>query len=531
MKEELKVIKKDNKIKIESEIINIDWILDTKINRKILIIILRSMCKKNGEKLFSFKELAKIVNSINRQAASQYFEYFITCGKDLTPMFLKKRKLNDSLYELLLLEIKKEPMISIKELMIILNTKLSRTDISESNIMTLLDMIPYGEVRKSLKKQIEIGEVHYKESYLLKQLFQKEESKENPKQTQKKIIVPRDIKKLFDVKGSVNNIKPEYAIVIFCMTLYNYGVHLSVLGRWLNVNKSTILRWIISMSTVLWEVINNWIYKKVISTTAYIDEKWIKIRGKWVYWFVVIDAKTGIPFFSKLLPNRSKYTCSWLGLKLKQIGRLPNTIITDGLVGYNYIKNVKHLLCLFHHQQNVTKWIKNHFTKPKIIEHRKKIMKKLFQTNDKRTVKRRFEKLKKNAKKLGIEKWIEIIEKRFKKLLPIIGSKKFPTTSNCIERFFGNFNRFYKIRRGFHSIVSAKKELVLFLVMYMFLKQTNGKAPIEKIMPKSNKMPLYILINNPIQALKCIQNVKLSPEMTSFSETNTLFSLNTVGDS
>jgi len=530
MKEKLKVIKDNNKIKIESNIINIDWISDTPTNRKVLIIFLRLLHKKKGEKYFSFKELSKIVNSENRQAASQYVEEFRnSCNKDLSIFLTKKKKLNNVVYEVVLSELLKEPMISTKELTIKTNQKLSRNDITETNIRTLLDRIPYGKIRKIIKKEIKSGKAHYNEIYLLKKLFNAEETKEkiNSNINEKKVCVPRNVQKLLDSNNSVKDINPKFQIVIFCMTLYYYGVHLFVLGQWLNVYKTTVLRWIISLSESLWLIINNWVYKKIKSTTSYIDEKWIKIRGKWHYWFVVIDKKTEIPVFSKLLPSRSKWSCRWIGLKLKQLGRLPETIITDGLPGYSHIKNVKHLLCLFHYQQTITKWAKKHFTNLKELSFKKKMMKKTFQTKDKRTVMRRFNKLKNNAKKLGIEIWIKFTEKKLTKLLPVIGSKKFPTTSNCIERFFGNFNRFYKIRRGFHSIKSTKKELIFFLVMYLFIKQTNGKAPIEKIIPNVTKMPFYILVNNPIKAFNSILNVKLSDKMACFSESDSLLSLNT----
>ncbi len=113
-------------------------------------------------------------------------------------------------------------------------------------------------------------------------------------------------------------------------------------------------------------------------------------------------------------------------------------------------------------------------------------------------------------------------------LLPSVGSVCIPRTTNAIERFFRTFNQFYKKRCGFFtvvdtvgefslsafgraklllsrwikkvrreahppawctkmnsptvSVVSAKRELILFLVMYVFIRQPeSGKAPIESI--------------------------------------------------
>ena len=40
-----------------------------------------------------------------------------------------------------------------------------------------------------------------------------------------------------------------------------------------------------------------------------VDGKWIKIRGKWYYWFVVLDQQTALPIFAQLLKTRSRWAC------------------------------------------------------------------------------------------------------------------------------------------------------------------------------------------------------------------------------
>ena len=87
--------------------------------------------------------------------------------------------------------------------------------------------------------------------------------------------------------------------------------------------------------------------------------------------------------------------------------------------------------------------------------------------------------------------------------------QKFPKTNNAIERFFRSFNQFYKRRCGFFSFISAKRELICFLVMYLFVQQPGTrKAPIELIMPQVRNMPFYQLVNDPLGCLLKLQNVK-----------------------
>jgi len=144
--------------------------------------------------------------------------------------------------------------------------------------------------------------------------------------------------------------------------------------------------------------------------------------------------------------------------------------------------------------------LKKHFSKGEIGK-RKKVMKEVFRSNDKRTVKRRLQQLEKIAAPLGISEWVKETKKNLSHLLKAVGSRRIPKTSNAIERFFRAFNRFYKTKCGFFSTQSARRQIVLFLVVYLFTKGKNGKAPIETIMPQANKMPLYKIINDPFVAL------------------------------
>ena len=69
--------------------------------------------------------------------------------------------------------------------------------------------------------------------------------------------------------------------------------------------------------------------------------------------------------------------------------------------------------------------------------------------------------------------------------------------------------RFYKVRCGFFSVISAKCGLILFLLMYLFVQQPeSGKAPIESIMPEVRDMPLYKMINDPLGTVMGAENVK-----------------------
>ena len=259
--------------------------------------------------------------------------------------------------------------------------------------------------------------------------------------------------------------------------------------------------------------------EQVKGSIVYIDEKWIKIKGQWHYWFVVLDHTTGLPIVAELLKSRSRWACQWIGVVLLRMKKMPRVIITDGLSSYRYVLDgVKHLTCLFHHQQGVGHWLKKHFAEKQEIVQRKPLMKRIFQTPDKRTVKRRLERLKAKAEELQITEWVEQTEADLPKLLPAVGSGRLPSTTNAIERFFRGFNRFYKVRCGFSTVKSAKRELIFFLLMYLFVQQAEtGKAPIESIVPRARSMPFYQLVNDPLKTVMGVESVNQKIKMADLS--------------
>jgi len=301
----------------------------------------------------------------------------------------------------------------------------------------------------------------------------------------------------------------------FLMTLFYWNVPLSVLGRWCGVHKTTVLRWVVGLALALWPMIAQWLVERVQAHMVYIDEKWLKLRGRWHYWFVVLDVPTELPVLAALLPSRSQWACRWLGRQLHGLKQVPRVIITDGLQAYaSLLPAAKHVLCRFHQQQGVTPWLKQHFATDAEIGARKPMMKKVLQTRDKRTVRRRLARLRARASELGLTPWVSRVEAKLPQLICSVGSARLPSTTNAIERFFRAFQRFYATRGGFHSVRSAKRELLLFLVVYLFTQRAaDGHAPIEVIVPEARRMPLYRVINDPFGALQERGNAKATATM------------------
>jgi len=516
----ISVLKEDNRFRVEWQGNSTDWLPDTPSNRNSMLVFLRSLLDEKGRRIFTFQDLSALFDSNNRQASSQHMEDFRDCGCDLLDYLTRKRKVDSVVVEAVAHELRQDPLAKLTELAARVNTRLGRDDLTDANITVSMEQISYARVRDCILNQLAIGEVHYQEEYLLEEMMEsanaismgQRSGIQIPETGGMSICDPTSIRNPVNPDVSTSSTKVPLKWIVFCMTLYYHGVPLSVLGNWFHVHKTTVLRWMIGLSLELFPVVYGWIVKKVKGRVVYIDEKWLKIRGKWHYWFVVLDSETGLPVLACLLNTKSRWACRWIGCKLKQLGKLPKVIITDGLSSYhelvNMIQGAKHVLCHFHHQQGVTRWLKKHFGSKAEIDSRKKEMKKILQTKDKRTVRRRLAKMKESSDALGTEGWVDQTEANLPKLLPSVGSKRIPKTTNAIERFFRALNRSYKVRCGFFSVISAKRELILFLLVYVFIRQPgSGKAPIESIMPEASRMPFYQLINDPLENLIGCDNV------------------------
>ena len=519
------VEEKNSRFRVKWQGNSIQWLPDTASNRKTVAVSLRLLLDEKGKRVFTLQELSALFDSDNRQASSGHIERFRKCGSDFLSFLTRKRKVDSDVVNAVIQELADTPLAEASELQQRVNERLGRSDLSLENITVALEQISCQHVRRVLRKQIATGKAHYKEKHLLEEMMSflscdsaKKAGIQAPEPQDMSISDPSSVRKLVTPDAPVSSIHEPLRWIVFCLVLYYHGVKLSVLGDWLKVHKTTILRRMLGLVWALWPMVYKWIIDKVQAKTVYIDEKWLKIRGRWHYWFVVLDVATQLPVLSLLLPHKNEWACRWIGVKLKCLGKVPKAIITDGLLSYHYVlEGAKHFLCQFHHQQGVTRWLKKKFSNDKAIDARKSKMKKVFQTDDKRTVRRRLRRLKEQADELGIQEWVAQTEGNLPKLLPSVGSLVIPRTTNAIERFFRAFNRFYKTRCGFFTLASASRELILFMLVYVFLRQPeSGKAPIESIIPEATEMPLYKLINDPLGAVLGLENVKKNVKMADF---------------
>ena len=528
----------DNKFRVVTQDFQSEWLPDTPGNRKVMVIVLRGLQDEDENPLFTFQELAAIVGSDNRQAASGHVEDFRECGEEFDETLKHKRKVDEEVVGALEEILQQYPLCRKVEIVRLINEKLERDDITEANVDAALEQISCKEIRRILQKQLASGQAYYKEEYLLRRLFEivMAKSEEAPQEAPTPLQefeehwsqAAQALGVEFGQSGAEREPEPsEHAKKLFeegrpdlqklsciwdsplgwklwAFVLYYHGVSLSAIGGWLGVNKSTVCRWLSEVSDWAGPYLKE--LKLAFSGRVAIDEKWIKIGNCVWYLFVAVDCVTGCPLHLALYPSNSGGYCKLFLLELKQKGYLPKIIVTDGWDAYikaiqAVFPDAEHLLCRFHVIRSVFRRIR----KAKLFDQGLcQMVGNLFRTHYKRTVKRRVEKLKERASILQAEHVLTGLLGKLPQVLKAVGSTWRPSTSNAVEQFFSKFDRFYRLKGPFCDEASARKHINLFLLGYLFSIGAQGQAsPLERASGNVVQIPFYHLINRPnIVALK-----------------------------
>lgn len=503
-------------------------IIDTWANQKVLFVLLRMLCDpKSGKPLFTYQQLADGFGYAHRQNIQNFQQEFEQCAEDLLAYLTRKRKVDATVVEAVTEVLRQHPLASVSQLCQQVLHRLGRSDLTPENITTALQDVPCTVIRPVLQQQWEEGTFHPKEEVMLQEALAAFLSSPTPlllsEEMQQSGLVPAEsvvdtvvqrqqadaVSLLLHPQSTVEQIPAKIRLMVVALTLYYWNVPLSRIGQWLGVSKSTVLNWVTGLAVALYPTIRTWMVTRVSAVSVALDEKWLKIRHVWHYWFVGVDEMTGLPVVMMLLPTRTTWACCWVLVSLKRLGLVPKAIITDGLSSYlasipAVFPTTKHLTCVFHHQQGVTRWLREHAShlSDEARVTLKRMMKRVVQTCDPRTVRRRLSRLATHdmAQQCDIASWVTGTTAKLGRLLPALRRNAFPRTTNSIERFFRAFQRFYTTRSGFHSVHSAIRETMVFVVVYVFTIQPGtGTAPIEQIVPEANQMPFYILLNDPFR--------------------------------
>ena len=161
----LTLIKEGSRFRVQTQVFSTEWLPDTPVNRQVMIVWLRQLRDERGERLFTWQDLAAVVDSANRQAASQHVEDFRACGQEFRAFVRRKPKVDERVVQAVESEVMKKPLLGKAELTRRVKERWGRQDLTASNIGAALEQISYAQVRPVLHQQMDAGKIHYQEAY------------------------------------------------------------------------------------------------------------------------------------------------------------------------------------------------------------------------------------------------------------------------------------------------------------------------------------------------------------------------------
>src|SRR5262245_4392716 len=275
------------RFRVQSARFATQWLPDTPSNRHLIVVWLRLLRDAHDKPCFTLQELAPLVGSANRQAASQHLEDFRQCGEDFRAFVLRKRKVDAMVVDAVLAELLHTPLAGPTELVPRVQARLDRHDLSVANIESALEQISCVPVLRTLRRQLETGQVHYQETWLLTEVLENR-SVPAPQlagwhgpSTDRGMQVadPTALAALVTPELPLAQVPGSLCWLTCLMTLFYWNVPLSVLGRWCGVHKTTILRWGVGLALAVWPLVAHRIGERVNASMVYVDEKWLKSRG------------------------------------------------------------------------------------------------------------------------------------------------------------------------------------------------------------------------------------------------------------
>ena len=144
-----------------------------KHNQKSLSVFLRVCCDpQSGKSLFTFQQIADALGYNARQDPDNFWREFNACGKQFRDFLHRKMKVDDSVVDAVIAELRKDLLASAPTLCERVSQKLGRTDLTDANIRTALEKVPCSVVRQQMRIEWEAGMWPPKEGKLLEAIFQ-----------------------------------------------------------------------------------------------------------------------------------------------------------------------------------------------------------------------------------------------------------------------------------------------------------------------------------------------------------------------
>lgn len=279
-KDSISVEKNSKKISIKiNSPVQFD-LADTSNNRKVLYVLLRLLKTENSTNLVTFQGISALFGLKSRQDSNNYFREFLACGEDLLS-YLKRKKHLEGAFPLLEKQVLEMPLLSVSEQYKVFSKAHPEYKMSYLTFQKYFSRLDTQKLKKRYDELISQKECQPDKERFLKEILADDGTSHK---TRRKIVsvFPELEPEEREVKQEVlfhQNMKSsgKYFLLIFLVAC---GLNFEVLSLLFGVSKATVHNWFYKLSFLKRLILDSikW-WSGIIS----VDEKWVKINGKWHY--------------------------------------------------------------------------------------------------------------------------------------------------------------------------------------------------------------------------------------------------------
>ena len=341
---------------------------DTPNNQKVLYVLLRLLKKENGKNLATFHLISALFGLKARQDSNNFYREFQACGYDFLKYLQRKSKLGEA-FPLIEEQVLEMPLFNSSEQFEIFSKNHPEHKMSFQSFKKYYAQIDAHKIKKRYDELITKQECRLDKERFLKEILA-EDTISN--QTRKKIIsvfpeLEEDEKEVRNEILFHQNMKAfgKYFLIMF---LVAGGMNFEMLSILFGISKATVHNWFYKLSFLKRLILDSikW-WSGIIS----VDEKWVKINGKWFYLLTIVDNVTGFPLYFALVSDLTADTWKIFFQRFYKLYGIPKLIISDGSKSLasglkSVFASVPHQLCKFHKLKNLTRRIYLNVYDPKL---------------------------------------------------------------------------------------------------------------------------------------------------------------------
>jgi transposase-like protein len=215
-----------------------------------------------------------------------------------------------------------------------------------------------------------------------------------------------------------------------------------------------------------------------------IDEKWIKVRGKWNYVFTAVGTTVTDPLGIDVFFHKDHAASKTFLLQLKAQGFRPRSIVTDLLLGYERaVKEVfpqcRYSQCVLHAQRDARRILRQTLPDDGEEGWRRRLTRAiriLFRSSKLKQLKKRYARLMLLKPKApeAVQGVFQTLQNYYPKLCQIVSDGDVPKSTNPVERAIGEFAERYQLTKGFTSFYHARFFLRAFQIYYRLRRISFG---------------------------------------------------------